>query len=195
VPFYPDDKVKVSILPTDRSERDERTGMVLAIGFSPLRGSGVLQQSGFGYMQTVTQQLPRLEQFASPSDVQFLMSTPQGEVGWGGIRVENFKTIPLLPLIFPLQSVTDLPIEFARLVVPAGKPVLKVRVVAMYPPTATVYITFGRTLTGHWTGGYVEPNEDFIIGGGNEVKFFVTGTDMSTPYGVWMLVHFTERSG
>jgi hypothetical protein len=193
VPFYLDDKVKISILPTDRSERDERTGMVLAIGFSPLRGSGVLQQSGFGYTQTVTQQLSRLEQFTSPSDVQFLMSTPQGEVGWGSIRVENFKTIPLLPLVFPLQSVTDLPIEFARLIVPEGKPILKVRVVAMYPPTATVYITFGRTHAGDWTGGYVEPNEAFVIGSGNEVKFFVTGTDTLTPYGVWMLVHFTEK--
>jgi len=195
MPFYPDDKVKISILPTDRTERDERTGMVLAIGFSPLRGSGVLQQSGFGYPQLVTHQAPHLEQFTSPSEIEFLMRAPQGEVGWGDIRVENFKTIPLLPLVFPLQSVTALPVEFARLVVPMGKPVLKVRVVAMYPPTATVYITFGRTRAGDWTGGYVEPNEDFVIGGGNEVKFFVTGTDMSTPYGVWMLVHFTERSG
>jgi len=46
--LYQKDPIKVSLLPTDRSEKNTVTGIVETIGFSPLRGRGVPILGEFG---------------------------------------------------------------------------------------------------------------------------------------------------
>jgi hypothetical protein len=93
VPFYPDDKVKVSILPTDRSERDERTGIVTVIGFSPIRGQGLVKHVGFGYSRV--EEVGKVQLVGGEPEAKFLKQIAHGVTEWDYIRWDDIAEKPL----------------------------------------------------------------------------------------------------
>jgi hypothetical protein len=93
MPFYPDDKVRVSILPTDRSERDERTGIVTVIGFSPIRGQGLVKHGGFGYSRV--EGVGKVQAIGGEPEAKFLKQVAQGTSEWDYIRWDDIAEKPL----------------------------------------------------------------------------------------------------
>jgi hypothetical protein len=93
MPFYPDDKVKISILPTDRSERDERTGIVTVIGFSPIRGQGLVKHGGFGYSRV--EGVGKVQAVGGEPEAKFLKQVAQGTSEWDYIRWNDIAERPL----------------------------------------------------------------------------------------------------
>jgi hypothetical protein len=93
MPFYPDDKVKVSILPTDRSERDERTGIVTVIGFSPIRGQGLVKHVGFGYSRV--EEVGKVQLVGGEPEAKFLKQIAQGVSEWDYVRWGDIAERPL----------------------------------------------------------------------------------------------------
>jgi hypothetical protein len=93
MPLYPDDKVKVSILPTDRSERDGRTGIVTVIGFSPIRGQGLMKHTGFGY--TRVEWGGRVQAVGGEPEAKFLKQVVQGASEWDYVRWGDIAEKPL----------------------------------------------------------------------------------------------------
>ena len=93
MPLYPDDKVKVSILPTDRSERDERTGIVTVIGFSPIRGQGLVKHAGFGYSRVEV--VGRIQAVGGEPEAKFLKQVAQGVSEWDYVRWGDIAERPL----------------------------------------------------------------------------------------------------
>jgi hypothetical protein len=93
MPFYPDDKIRVSILPTDRSERDERTGIVTVIGFSPIRGQGLVKHGGFGYSRV--EGVGKVQTVGGEPEAKFLKQVAQGTSEWDYIRWDDIAEKPL----------------------------------------------------------------------------------------------------
>jgi hypothetical protein len=93
MPFYPDDKVKINILPTDRSERDERTGIVTVIGFSPIRGQGLVKHGGFGY--TRVEEVGKVHAIGGEPEAKFLKQIAQGATEWAYVRWNDIAEKPL----------------------------------------------------------------------------------------------------
>jgi len=93
MPFYPDDKVKISILPTDRSERDERTGIVTVIGFSPIRGQGLVKHGGFGYSRV--EEVGKVQVVGGEPEAKFLKQIAQGVTEWAYVRWNDIAEKPL----------------------------------------------------------------------------------------------------
>jgi len=92
VPFYPEDKIKISLTPTDRSERDERTGMVVSIGFSPVRGQGLLRQSGFGYARVEERGV--VQAVGGAPTAKFLKQTGEGLSAWSEVFWDDIQSKP-----------------------------------------------------------------------------------------------------